>query len=264
MIIDSHTHLNLEERETFNDSLRRHLEDMNKNGIDYTILIPGQNPKSDTANLNTILELIKDEPQLFPLGTINILRDKKSTLNKLDKLFKEERIVGIKLFPGHHPFYPTDKRLIPVYELCIKHDLPVMIHTGILPFNMECAKYNDPKHIVKIAKAFHSLKIVISHYFLPEVEYCLQVTKLFKNIYFDTSALADPDVVKITGLQKIKKILTKTSKERPENLLFGTDYNAFDFKEHIDLINSLEITNSQKERIFWRNAQELFKLKLMS
>jgi len=262
MIVDSHTHLNLEDGETFKDSLRRHLKDMNKNEVDYAILIPGTELGSDTADLETILGLIKNEPRLFSLGTLNIFRDKKPVLNKLDKLFEEKRIVGIKLFPGHHPFYPTDKRLIPVYELCIKHDLPVMIHTGILPKDTECAKYNDPKHVIKVAKNFPILKIVIAHYFLPKVEYCFEITKPFRNIYYDTSALADDAVVKMTGLQKIKKVLAETVKEKPENLLFGTDYNAFGFKEHIDLINSLEITDVQKEKIFWRNAQKLFKLEL--
>jgi len=106
------------------------------------------------------------------------------------------------------------------------------------------------------------LKIVISHYFWPKVEYCHTVTKPFENIYFDTSALADEEVTRETGLEKIKEVLTLTADERPNNVLFGTDYAICSIAKHIDLINSLDIGGARKERIFCRNAIELFRLNL--
>jgi predicted TIM-barrel fold metal-dependent hydrolase len=137
-----------------------------------------------------------------------------------------------------------------------------VIHTGWNSKNPRAAKYNDPKYIVNIARKFPKLKIVISHYFWPELDYCYKLTKNFKNIYYDTSALADNEVVEATGIEKIKEILVKTIKKKPDSVLFGTDYSMCSMEKHIALINSLKISRKEKEKVFYKNAAKLFKLRL--
>jgi predicted TIM-barrel fold metal-dependent hydrolase len=102
---------------------------MRKNKIDYAILIPDNIHGSTIGDLDTSLELIKNEEKLFLLGTIDIRTEGKEWINKLDSLFQKGKIKGIKIFPGHDPIYPTNERLIPIYKLCIKHDYPIVIHT---------------------------------------------------------------------------------------------------------------------------------------
>jgi predicted TIM-barrel fold metal-dependent hydrolase len=263
MIIDSHLHLPPRKKtETYEDSKATLLRDLRTSGVDYAILIPDNVPESHIGDLDTMLELTRNDKQLFVMGTIDILREERAAIQKLDSLFDAKRIVAIKIFPGHDPIYPTDSRLEPVYALCIKHDLPIVIHTGWNSNNPEVAKYNDPKHIAKIAGKFPQLKVVISHYFWPEVKYCHDITKPLENIYFDTSALADEEVTEETGIQNIIEVLTLTANERPDNVIFGTDYAMCSIKKHISLINSLDIEARLKEKIFCRNAVELFKLRL--
>jgi len=49
-----------------------------------------------------------------------------------------------------------------------------------------------------------------------------------------------------------------------DRVMFGTDYNAVPLSptEHMDLVNRLGVTESQREDIFWRNANRLFRLSL--
>lgn len=263
MIIDSHLHLPaLKEGKTLADAKEELLQELKKNNVDYAILIPDNTPVSEIGSLDEVLGLVEDERSLFAMGTIDIQRDREPHIRKLDCLFRTRRIVAVKIFPGHDPIYPTDKRLVPVYELCIKHDLPVVIHTGANSRNPEPAKYNDPKYIVKVAKRFSRLKIVIAHYFWPQVEYCHKLTKPYANIYFDTSGLADDEVVEETGIDKIRNVLTLTARQRPHSVVFGTDYSMCSIKKHIALIKSLPIPAESKERIFFKNSIRLFKLKL--
>jgi hypothetical protein len=194
------------------------------------------------------------------MGTVDIQTDGGSHIQKLDRLFRTKRIVAVKIFPGHDPIYPTDRRLVPIYELCIKYDSPIVIHTGANSRNPEPAKYNDPKHIVKVAKQFPTLKIVIAHYFWPKVEYCYELTKHHSNIYFDTSGLADNEAVEETGLDKIQNVLTLTAKQRPHSIVFGTDYAMCSIRKHVALIESLSIPRELKERIFSDNSIYLFEL----
>jgi len=263
MIIDSHIHISyLDKKKSFSDIKKDLFLNMKKNKVDYSIVIPDNVPNPQCAGLDEVISLTKDEKRLYAIGTLKITDINKKTLLKIDNLFKEKLIKGFKIFPGHDPIYPTDKRWIPVYKLCIKYDLPLIIHTGINTGNKKCAKYNDPKYIVKIAKQYPKLKIIIAHYFWPKLDYCFESTNNFNNIYFDTSALADSEVIDESGgINKIREILIKTIKRNPESVLFGTDWPMCDLKKHLDLINSLKITKEEKDKIFYKNSIKLFKLK---
>lgn len=237
------------------------LLNMKKNEINYSIVIPDNVPNSQCADLETVMTLIKNEPRLCVVGTLKITDINKRNLIRMDKLFKKKILRGFKIFPGHDPSYPTDKRWHPVYKLCMKYDFPLIIHTGINSDNKKCAKYNDPKHITKIAKIFPKLKIIIAHYFWPKLDYCFSLTNGFNNIYFDTSALADPEVINMSGgIKKIREILIRTVKRRGDSVLFGTDWPMCDVKKHINLINSLYITKTERYKIFYKNSLRLFKL----
>jgi predicted TIM-barrel fold metal-dependent hydrolase len=51
-----------------------------------------------------------------------------------------------------------------------------------------------------------------------------------------------------------------TAKERPGGVVFGTDYAQCSVEKHIALVKSLELSDEAKERIFFKNALQLFKL----
>jgi len=264
MIIDSHIHISyIKEKKEFFEIKKNLLLNMKKNGVDRSIVIPDNLHGSNCADLENVLNLIKGENSLYAMGTLQIEEINPLNIEKIDNLFYQKLIKGFKIFPGHDPIYPTDQRLYPIYELCIKHDYPLIIHTGInSDSDRLCANYNDPKYIIEIAKKFSNLKIIIAHYFWPKLDYCFDLTNGFKNIYFDTSALADPEVIGMSGgIEKMKEILQKTFKRNPDSVLFGTDWPMCEVERHIDLIKSLEINEAEKEKIFCGNSIRLFKLK---
>jgi uncharacterized protein len=263
MIIDSHIHISyLDRKKSFTQIKKDLLLNMTRNKVDYSIVIPDNVPNPQCAGLDEVINLTRDEKKLYAIGTLNIDNINKNTFSKINDLFQKKLIRGFKIFPGHDPIYPTDKRWFPIYKLCIKYNLPLIIHTGINTGDEECAKYNDPKHIIEIAKLYPKLKIVIAHYFWPKIDYCFKTTNGFDNIYFDTSGMADPEVVDASGgIEKIKDVLIKTIKRNPKGVMFGTDWPMCDLELHLDLINSLDITKEEKENIFYRNSVRLFNLK---
>ncbi|MFH1607662.1 MAG: amidohydrolase family protein [archaeon] len=265
MIIDAHLHLPpTNPKLSFIESKKKLMKELDKNKINYAILIPDNKNNSKIGDLDTCLNLIKDSKRLFLLGTIDIRIHGKEMIEKLDFLFNKGKIKGIKIFPGHDPIYPTDRRLIPVYKLCDKYNLPIVIHTGENSRDSKLGKYNDPKLIVKIAKRFPNLKILICHYFNPKIEYCYNTTKDYPNIYFDSSALVHQEVFEMSGEKILKKFIKKTILERPGKFLFGTDYccEGCDMSGHINLIKGFNLPKKLEEEVFWKNADKLFKLKI--
>jgi len=264
MIIDSHLHLPPKEGRSLEDSKRKLLQELRNQHVDYAILIPDNTPTSEIGSLDEVLKLVENERRLFVMGTIDVQRTGEAHIRKLDSLFRSRKIVAMKIFPGHDTVHPTDRRLMPVYELCVKYNSPMVIHTGATSRRPEGAKYNDPKLIIKIAKAFPDLRIVIAHYFFPRVEYCYEITKPYSSIFFDTSGLADEEVVQETGLDRITRVLTSTVKERQDNVVFGTDYAMCSIAKHVNLIESLPIERELKNKVFYENAIKLFNLKVAS
>jgi len=262
MIIDCHTHISdTKGKKRFSQAKDELLLNMGKNKVDYSIVISDNTPNHQCADLETVMALTKNESRIYVIGALKINDINKKGLARINELFRKKQIRGFKIFPGHDPVYPTDKRWHPVYKLCVKYGFPLIIHTGMNANNKKSTKYNDPKYIIKIAKIYPGLKIIIAHYFWPRLDYCFSMTEGFNNVFFDTSALADPKIVKASGgIKKIRDILHKTIRRRADSLIFGTDWPMCDVKKHIDLINSLQISKEKKDKILFRNALSLFKL----
>ncbi|HQG57499.1 MAG TPA: amidohydrolase family protein [Candidatus Dojkabacteria bacterium] len=262
-IIDTHLHLPvLEQRDLLKAKsiLEKELKKLN---VMAGIIIPDNIPNSSIGDVEEVVELCSKDNNLFVMGTVDILsKDYVDRIKLLKEYAKNGTIKAIKIFPGHDPIYPIDAKLIPVYKICVKFDIPIVIHTGWNSGHPEVAKYNDPKYIVEIAKIYSNLNIVIAHYFWPEVEYCYDLTSDIPNIYYDTSGLGDDEVITETGLEKIKDVIIKTVHKKPYSFVFGTDYAMCDIEKHINLINCLNLTSQEKANIFSKNAISLFKIKV--
>ncbi|OGY44960.1 MAG: hypothetical protein A2744_01495 [Candidatus Buchananbacteria bacterium RIFCSPHIGHO2_01_FULL_44_11] len=262
MIIDSHLHISyLKKKKSFTLIRRNLLSLMDRNKVNYAIVIPDNVPNPQCAGLDDVNELVKNEKRLFMMATLLVNEVNNENLAKIENMFRKKLAVGFKIFPGHDPVYPTDHRWLPIVDLCQKYKIPFVIHTGINSGRPDVAEYNDPKHIRSLALKFPKLKIVIAHYFWPRLDYGFKLTELLPNIYFDTSALADPEVVRESGgLKKIRDILVKTIKRKSDSVIYGTDWPICSFTKHINLINSLPISAKAKQDIFFRNSLKLFPL----
>ncbi|MFZ6010497.1 MAG: amidohydrolase family protein, partial [Bacteroidota bacterium] len=85
------------------------------------------------SNYRTQLDEVADLKLLFPEQLLPFISVDPRRPDILDwvKYYVEQRgFVGIKLYPplGYFPF---DKRLLPIYEYAVQHDLPVLTHCDI-------------------------------------------------------------------------------------------------------------------------------------
>lgn len=266
MIIDSHVHISIYDNNatSLEGVFEFFLKEMAKNDLSAAIIIPDNIEGSNNiADLEKAIELIGERKNLFLLGSPQIVQRGSGELEKYRKLLEEGKIKGIKFFPGHDPYYPTDERCLPYYELCQKLDVPVLFHTGENSGDSECAKWNDPKYIVEIAKKYPKLKVIITHYYWPKLDYCYEITKDVSNIYFELAALADTEVIeKSGGIEKIKEVLQKTIADRPDKVIFGTDWPMCKIEEHVDLVKSLGLGEEVKEWVFSKNAKKVYDLSI--
>lgn len=266
MIIDAHVHISIynNNASSLQGAFDLLLMEMEKNGITSAIIIPDNIEGSDNiADFDKAIELIGECKNLFLLGSPQIIQRGSSELEKYQKLLEEGKIKGIKFFPGHDLYYPTDERCLPYYKLCRRFNAPVLFHTGENSEDSNCAKWNDPKYIVEVAKKYPALKVIITHYYWPKLDYCYEITKDIPNIYFEMAALADEEVIeKSGGIEKMKEILKKTIADRSDKVIFGTDWPMCNIEKHIELVKSLRLGEEVEEKIFSKNAIDTYGLSI--
>jgi len=84
----------------------------------------------------------------------------------------------------------------------------------------------------------------------------------YLHVYADISGLAHPDVVRQCGREAIARNLEDVVTQKPEKVLYGTDWPICDVGEHLQLVASLSISDAAKKLILSRNAERIFALKL--
>lgn len=243
------------------------LREMKANGVDMAFVLSGlpahaaQRTNHCPATRETI-RLVKGIRALKVLGAVDALAYTKKNLDELDEYLRKRFVVGIKLYPGYQPFYPSDKRCHPIYQLAVKHDVPVLFHSGDTFDSHARLKYAHPFNIDDVAVDFPDLKIVIAHAGNPWMVDTAELLYKHKNVYADISGLGKfvtldtPD-----GQLARRRLQDLMAYSSPRKLLYGTDWALVPMKSYLKFARSLGIGKNDSECVFSKNARMLFGLK---
>lgn len=270
MIIDVHVHLVRYAGTRFarmkmsqvRDAL---LKEMEASGVDMAFILAGlpehaaPDSKDFCPETAETLALVKGINTLKVLGTIDVLRYRKRDLDELDEYLRKRLVIGIKLYPGYQPVYPSDKRCHPIYRLAVKHDVPVLFHSGDTFDPESRLKYAHPLNLDDVAVDFPDLKIIIAHAGNPWMVDTAELLYKHKNVYADISGLGkfveldtpDGELAK----RRLQDLMAYSS---PRKLLYGTDWALVPMKSYLKFARSLGIGKNDLEYVFSKNARALF------
>ncbi|MEP6845945.1 MAG: amidohydrolase family protein [Panacibacter sp.] len=264
MVIDVHTHLNNYHEEKIlplDDSLAKLQEAMERNQIDYSLILTSYKVNEHRPSVSAVVEATRHLKNMGVVAGISYLNYKVKDLREIADYLEEGLIKGLKLYPGYEPFYPHDKRLQVVYDLAIEYDVPVMFHSGDTYSPKGKVRYAHPLHIDDVAVDFPDLKIVICHVGNPWIKDCMEVVYKNSNVYADFSGLVLGDFT-----DKFEKYMKAQLEEmilyagEPEYLLYGTDWPISTMRSYRSFMNQLDLPDDKKELIYWKNAAKLFKI----
>lgn len=116
----------------------------------------------------------------------------------------------------------------------------------------------SPLHLDTIANRFPRLRIIGAHLGNQgNYEYAASVARWRHNVYFDMSG---GETIERHAIER-KLIGTEIGIEK---LVFGSDCGMDDIARHIDrfeaMFDLLELSNDERERLWWRNAAEIYGL----
>jgi len=196
--------------------------------------------------INTYLgEVVQEQKGYFiGFGTLHPdFEDIESELNRMEKM----GLQGLKFHPDFQRFEIDCDKMFRIYDI-VGNRFPILMHTGDKNYD-----FSSPKRMRRALDNFPNVTFVAAHFggyskWDEAFEYLVG-----QNIYFDTSSsldmLPDEDAVRMIRQHGAEKIL------------YASDYPIVTHEYCLERFLKLDLTNEEREKILYRNAVDLLKLK---
>jgi uncharacterized protein len=103
--------------------------------------------------------------RIIPFAGIDPRRD--GAADRVEQWITEHGARGLKLYPSCG-WWPADGCAMAVYAVCVRHDVPVLFHTGD-PLPLLETEYSRPVHLLPVVEAFPSLRVWLGHAGAPNL-----------------------------------------------------------------------------------------------
>lgn len=226
-------------------SLQTLLENSEKAGIDRCVV---HSVATSPKQVETINDFIKAEVDAHPdrlsgFGTLH--QDYEDKIGEAQRIM-DMGLKGIKLHPDTQMFNVDDERMLPLYDF-VQGKLPVLLHCGDYRYD-----FSHPRRVARICRMFPKLTVIGAHFggwsVWEEAYEYLKDT----NCMLDTSSSSA-----LTGPELFEKLIHAYGADR---LLFGTDFPMWDSVEELKRFMNVRLTNEEREKILFRNAENLLNL----
>jgi uncharacterized protein len=219
--------------------------------------------KEGSRNSNEhVIDLAARFPDAFPgvLGSLDIHADDLNAVARYaEDLARNVKVLGFKFHPPDQGFYPTERKLYPIWEILQESGKPVMFHVGftVLGANTEggsgiALDYGRPVYLDTLARDFPRMRIIAAHPGWPWEQELVGVVTHKKNLFVDTSGYL---------AEQLPEIFLKAIGGRlQDKALFGTDFPYVDLEKALASFDRMNFKDSVKEKILLTNAKALLGL----
>lgn len=215
-----------------------------ESGIDKAVVLSIATNAHQQKNVNDFAASINDNKEIFAFGSV--FPDAPDALEELERI-KWLGLKGVKLHPDYQGFSVDDEKMKPIYKKIGDLGLVTIFHAG-QDYGFPPPYGATPE---KIEKALHwfSSPVIAAHF--GGIGYSSEVLDRLcgKDVYFDTSF----------GYGTLPKYYAQKiiEKHGADKILFGTDSPWHTAEMELKLLNSLEISHADWEKITHKNAENL-------
>jgi len=213
-------------------------------GIDHFLVQSVATTPKQVSSINKFIANSVDESNGIFTGLGTLHPDSEDVKGDVDEIIGLG-LKGVKLHPDIQKFKIDDYRMLKIYELC-EGRLPLLIHTGDHRYD-----FSNPNRMMPILEIYKDLTVIGAHFGGWSVwEKATEALSKYKNFYVDCSS----SLYAITP-DRAKELILAYGTDR---VLFGTDYPMWEPKEEIERFMQIDLTDEQREDIFYNNAAKLF------
>lgn len=207
---------------------------------EFVVLPVALNPKQVRKINQNIVDEVARHPEFHGFGTVHAAME-----NMAEELefIEKSGLLGIKIHPDTQLFNIDDERLFPMYKF-IQGKMPIMMHTGDPRYD-----YSHPRRLVRVLENFPKLEVIGAHFGGWGVQSMAYDLLKDKNCWVDLSSsrqfMSEADFLKYIDLYGADRVL------------YGTDFPLWDPKEEADFFFRLPLSDSDREKIAYKNAERI-------
>ena len=222
-------------------------EEMEKDGVDISVVLSiATNPKQQT-NVNNFAKEINNEKSMFAFGSVH--PDADNVFEELERI-SEMGLKGVKFHPEYQKFYVDDEKMKPIYKKISSLGLITVFHAGY-DYGYAPPYHCMPENLLGALKWFDS-PVIAAHW--GGVNCGAQVIDKLcgRDVWFDLSF----------GYGVMPKAIAQeiVDKHTPERLVFASDMPWHRPMWERRLIETLDISESDKDKIYYKNALKLLNI----
>lgn len=221
--------------------------EMAKDGVDISVVHSiATNPHQQHKVNDYAMEMNRDE-RIVAFGSVH--PDAPDALEELERI-KAAGLKGVKLHPEYQQFYADEERMRPIYRKISELGLITLFHAGF-DYGFAPPYHGMPDHLLGARKWLDG-PVVAAHWGGMDCGVEVLDKLCGEDIWFDLSF----------GYCAMPKYLAQqiVDKHTPDRLLFASDMPWHRPAWEKRLIDALDISDGDREKIFCRNAQKLLKL----
>lgn len=222
------------------------INSMDKAGIDISVLLPVATKPTQPKGINSwARSFAEKEPRIIPFGAVFPDETAETQLEEL----AEKGYKGIKLHGDFQGFYADDEKMLPIYRRCAEYGLICVMHAGL-----DCVSPHDihvtPERMARVLDKVSGVKFVLAHMGGNCIEdRAADILGGADGVWVDTAYAA--------GRIAPGKMAELVGKYGADRVLFASDSPWNDPADDIALIRSTPISESDREKILYKNAQAL-------
>ncbi len=218
--------------------------EMAKDGVDISVVHAIATSPRQQKNVNDYAIEMDKDPAIVAFGSVH--PDAPDALAELERI-AAAGLKGIKLHPEYQGFYADDEKMKPIYKKISSLGLITLFHAGF-DFGFPPPYHCMPDHLLGAMKWLDS-PVVAAHW--GGLDCGLEVLDKLcgENLWMDLSY----------GYGVMAKPIAQAilDKHGPEKLLFGSDMPWHRPAWELQLLNALDLSEADREKICFRNAQKL-------
>lgn len=220
---------------------------MNRDGVDISVVQSIATNPGQQENVNNFAFEINKDSSIVAFGSVH--PDAPDALCELERI-KDMGLKGVKFHPEYQSFYADDEKMKPIYRKISQLGLITLFHAGH-DYGFGTPYHGMPDNLIGALKWFDS-PVVAAHWggvgCGEEV-----ISKLCgMDIWFDLSF----------GYGNMPKSFAQqiVDKHTPDRLLFASDMPWHRPAWEMMLLDTLDISESDREKIYFKNALKLLEL----
>ncbi|MFL5331402.1 MAG: amidohydrolase family protein [Gemmataceae bacterium] len=241
-------------------------EEMARAGVNHALALGARvTSDDDPLGVERSLTIADQVPGLFAAGVADPARADPEHFIAVDAILATGRVKALKAYLGYLHYEPGHANYRRYYDLAERYNLPVIFHAGDTYSAQGKLRYSQPLLIDDVAVDHPNVRFIIAHMGNPWLNDAAAVVYKNVNVWADLSGLVvgdewtQPSDEKLAALDDLRADLLKALRycERPNRILFGSDWPLVPMKEYADLIAGM-LPEHMRELIFEENARRLF------